>query len=146
VAEPNRLAPLPPRWPINAGISSKIVRDYAEIYVGNLNASQLAKTKMAKSVLDAGWSMFRNVLQYKSIATGGMARIVSERRTTQVCSCCGWIPDSSPKGRGALGWVCSNCRAVHDRDINSALNILCVGLERQALVGEILALYGGEDV
>jgi len=123
--------------------STKIVRDHAEIYVGNVNAAQLAKTKMAKSVLDAGWSALRNMLSYKSIATGGVMRIVSERWTTQVCSCCGCIPDSSPKGMGALGmrhWVCSDCGESHDRDVNAARNILRVGLERQALAGEIPVL------
>jgi hypothetical protein len=43
-------------------------------------------------------------------------------------------------------WVCSDCGAVHDRNIYSARNILCVGLERQALVGEILAFSAGKTL
>jgi len=122
--------------------SAQIVRDHAEIYVGDVSPSNLKRTKMAKSVSDAGWAMLRNMLSYKSIATGGIMRVVSERFTSQTCSCCGTIPDSSPKGMGALGirhWQCSDCGADHDRDVNAAQNILRVGLERQPPVVEILA-------
>ena len=120
--------------------TSKIARDHVEIYVGDVNASGLKRTKMAKSVGDAGWSMFRNMLSYKAIALGGKCVVVSERWTSQMCSCCGTIPASSPKGMGALGirrWVCSDCGADHDRDVNAAQNILRVGLERQPLAVEI---------
>ena len=64
----------------------------------------------------------------------------NERYTTQTCSCCGCISDSSPKGRAGLRirqWNCPECGASHDRDVNAARNILRVGLEHQALVGEI---------
>jgi IS605 OrfB family transposase len=121
--------------------SAKIARENELIVVGDVNAAGLAKTPMAKSVLDAGWSMFRNMLEYK--ASRHRARYVEadERWTTQTCSSCGTIPASSPKGRGALGirhWVCSDCGESHDRDVNAARNILRVGLERQAPVEEIL--------
>lgn len=55
--------------------------------------------------------------------------------TTQTCSCCGSIPASSPKGRAGLRireWVCSDCGAQHDRDVNAAKNILARGLARLA--------------
>jgi len=123
-------------------VSSKIVRDHAEIYVGDVSASKLAGTQMAKSIYDAGWAMLRKMLAYKSIATGGVMRIVSERWTSQACSCCGGIPGSSPKGMSALGirhWVCSDCGETHDRDVNAARNILRVGLERQPPAAEIPA-------
>lgn len=123
--------------------STRLVETYDRIVVGDVSASRLAKTKMAKSVLDAGWSAFRSMLQYKSIATGAETIVVNERMTSQTCSCCGSIPASSPKGMGALGirhFVCSDCGASHDRDTNAARNILRVGAERRAPVVEILAL------
>lgn len=40
-------------------LSTRLVKENSAIFVGNVNASGLAKTKMAKSVLDAGWSTFR---------------------------------------------------------------------------------------
>lgn len=44
-------------------LSTSLVRRYGAIFVGNVNASALAKTRQAKSVLDAGWSQFRTYLQ-----------------------------------------------------------------------------------
>jgi putative transposase len=113
--------------------TNKIARDHAEIYVGDVNASQLKRTKMAKSIGDAGWTMFRNMLSYKAIALGGKCEVVSERWTTQTCSSCGSLPQSRPKGIAGLGirhFECSDCGTLHDRDVNAALNILRVGLER----------------
>jgi IS605 OrfB family transposase len=108
-------------------LSARIVREFDYIAVGNVNAAGLAKTSMAKSVLDAGWSSFRSMLKYKSIATGAWYDEVNERFTTQTCSSCGTLPDSRPKGIAGLGireWKCSDCGCVHDRDQNAALNIL----------------------
>lgn len=108
-------------------LAARIVREFDYIAVGNVNAAGLAKTGMAKSVLDAGWSSFRNMLKYKSMATGAWYQEVDERFTTQTCSGCGALPDSRPKGIAGLGireWQCGGCGCVHDRDRNAALNIL----------------------
>lgn len=107
-------------------LSTSLARDYAFIAVGNVNAKRLARTRMAKSVLDAGWSSFRNMLAYKA------ARFVEvdEKFTTQTCSSCGSLPPERPKGIAGLGirsWDCSACGASHDRDVNAALNILRIG-------------------
>lgn len=120
--------------------STRIVRDNALIVVGNVSAAKLVKTKMAKSILDASWSMLRSQLAYKARRHGARFIEADERFTSQTCSCCGTIPASSPKGMSMLGirhWVCSNCGSSHDRDVNAAKNILRVGQERLALAGEI---------
>jgi len=83
-----------------------LVNDHAAIFVGNVNAQGLAKTKLAKSVLDAGWSAFRTMLKYKSQQAGVWFEEVNEAYTTQTCSCCG---------------------TTHDRDVNAAKNILAAG-------------------
>ncbi len=108
--------------------TTKIVRRFSHIYVGDVNAGGLAKTNMAKSVNDAGWSTFRNMLAYKSIKNGATYREVNERFSTQVCSGCGSI--AGPKGQTDLNkrdWVCVHCDCSHDRDVNAALNILRLG-------------------
>jgi len=45
--------------------SRKIVDQYQSIYVGDVNSRKLVKTRMAKSVLDAGWGMLKTLLQCK---------------------------------------------------------------------------------
>ena len=116
--------------------STTLVRENAAIFVGDVAAARLVKTKMAKSTLDAGWSSLKTMLEYKSHQAGIVFEVVNESYTTQTCSCCGVIPASSPKGRAGLGireWVCSDCGAAHDRDVNAARNILAAGHCRLAV-------------
>ena len=106
-------------------LSTRIVRKFDYIAVGNVNAAGLAKTRLAKSVLDAGWSSFRHMLRYKATAHGAWYEEVNESFSSRVCSFC--ASETGPKGVTDLGirrWVCSECGVSHDRDINSALNIL----------------------
>jgi IS605 OrfB family transposase len=115
--------------------TTQVVRENAFIVVGNVSSSSLAKTKMAKSVLDAGWFMLKTQLDYKSTAMQAEFVEVNETYTTQACSCCGAISSSSPKGRAGLGirkWTCAACGAHHDRDVNAAMNILALGHQRLA--------------
>jgi hypothetical protein len=60
--------------------SRRLVNQYRRITVGNVSASKLARTRMAKSVLDAGWSMLRGYLRYKSDHAGGWSIWKSMRR------------------------------------------------------------------
>lgn len=110
--------------------STKLTNEYGAIFVGNVSSSKLARTRMAKSVLDTSWNMLKTQLEYKAIARSVVYQEVNERNTTQTCSCCGAISASSPKGRAGLGireWTCCECGAAHDRDINAAKNILRLG-------------------
>ena len=112
--------------------STKLVRDNAAIFVGNVASAKLVKTKMAKSTLDAGWSMLKTMLEYKSHQAGIVFEEVSESYSTQTCSQCASI--EGPKGLKGLGirqWTCS-CAAEHDRDVNAARNIAARGHARLA--------------
>lgn len=119
-------------------LSARIVTEFDYIAVGNVNASGLAKTKMAKSVNDVSWSSFRNMLRYKAITHGATVEEVCEKFTSQTCSTCGDMPESRPKGIAGLGirdWVCSSCGVLHNRDVNAALNILLRSGHRAPAVG-----------
>jgi IS605 OrfB family transposase len=113
--------------------STLLVRQYDQIFIGDVSSTRLAKTRMAKSVLDAGWGLLRDQLRYKGEYAGRTVEIVNERFTTRACSGCGAL--TGPAGRTGLvvrQWECSECGAKHDRDINAARNILTVGLRCRA--------------
>lgn len=116
-------------------LSASLVSKHAAIFVGNVSSAKLVKTKKAKSTLDAGWSMFKTMLEYKCRWAGIVYEEVNEAYTTQTCSSCRTIPATSPKGLAGLNkrrWTCCNCNSEHDRDVNAALNIRAVGLGRLA--------------
>jgi putative transposase len=107
--------------------STALAKEYGLIVIGDVSPSKLAQTRMAKSVLDAGWADFKRQLSYKAIMHGGSTLEVCERMSTQLCSSCGSLPPERPKGIAQLGirrWTCSDCGTAHDRDVNAARNIL----------------------
>jgi putative transposase len=108
--------------------STKVVAENGAVFVGNVSGSRLVKTTMAKSTYDAGWAMFKTMLEYKCHQAGVIFKVVDECYSTQTCNECGVI--AGPKGRAGLkkrSWSCV-CGAVHDRDINAAINIRARGL------------------
>ena len=114
--------------------TTQLVKDNALIVVGDVRTTQFnsKKGKLAKSVYDAGWFELKRQLNYKCENAGCRFEIVSERYTTQTCSCCGDM-SSSLSGRAGLRireWTCATCGTRHDRDINASKNILAVGLNR----------------
>jgi putative transposase len=115
-------------------LSKGLADEFGLIVVGNVSPSKLARTGMAKSIHDAGWATFKDMLAYKTHLRGGRFLEVPEAYTTQVCSECGALPSSRPRGIADLGireWAC-DCGAVHDRDVNAAKNILRLGLQSLA--------------
>lgn len=115
--------------------SRMLVNQYQQIVVGDVSSSKLVKTRMAKSVLDAGWGALKNQLAYKSEHAGRQFQVVNENYTTRACGNCGAL--TGPKGVGHLvvrQWECADCGAVHDRDVNAARNILTAGLRCRASV------------
>jgi putative transposase len=116
-------------------LSAQLSKEYGLIVIGDVSPSRLAQTRMAKSVLDAGWSDLKRCLSYKTHLRGGSTLEVSEFMTTQTCSTCGSLPPSRPRGIAGLRnrtWQCDDCGTVHDRDVNAARNILAIGLDSLA--------------
>jgi len=107
-------------------LSTQIVRENQAVYVENLSVSGLARTRLAKSVHDAGWGRFVAMLEYKAARYGRtFARINRFAPTSQVCSACGAL--DGPKPLHVRSWTCKECGTVHDRDVNAAINILAAG-------------------
>ena len=104
----------------------KLVRDNQAVYAEDLCVSGLARTRLAKSVHDAGWSQFLRLIEEKAAQYGREFRRVGRfEPTSQVCSACG-VTDG-PKPLNIREWMCAACGTVHDRDVNAAKNVLALG-------------------
>jgi putative transposase len=116
--------------------SRRIIDRYQTIVVGDVSSLKLAKTRMAKSVLDAGWGRLKQMLQYKGEHAGRSVQIVHERFTTRACSSCDRLTGpSGPRQLVVRRWCCAACGAEHDRDVNAARNILARSRCRTAVCG-----------
>src|SRR6266851_5047530 len=103
-------------------LSTRLIRDNQAVAVEDLAVKGLARTRMAKSVHDAGWSAFVAILEYKARLYGReFHRIGRFIPTSQTCSACG-VKDG-PKPLHVRAWQCRRCGAWLDRDINAAVNI-----------------------
>jgi putative transposase len=103
-------------------LSTKLIRENQAVAVEDLAVKGLARTRLAKSVHDAGWSAFASMLEYKATRYGRtFVRIGRFEPTSQVCSQCG-VQDG-PKPLHVRVWTCPACGAVLDRDINAAVNV-----------------------
>ncbi|MGW0827305.1 RNA-guided endonuclease InsQ/TnpB family protein, partial [Streptomyces sp. NPDC002845] len=103
-------------------LSTRLVSENQGVAVESLSVTGLARTKLAKSVHDAGWSQFVNMLEYKAARYGRtLIRIGRFEPTSQTCSTCGAV--DGPKPLDVREWTCSACGTVHDRDINAAINV-----------------------
>ena len=106
--------------------STRIIRDSQAVYVEDLCVAGLGRTRLAKSVHDAGWSAFTALLEYKAARhRRTFARTGRFEPTSQVCSACG--TKDGPKPLHIREWTCAACGTVHDRDVNAARNILALG-------------------
>lgn len=109
--------------------TTKLIKRYDRIFVGNVSSSKLVKTNMAKSVSDASWAAFKSSLEYKAIRFGVDFKIVNESFSTVTCSNC-LNKTKQLSGLSTLEvreWICEHCGTLHNRDINAAINILRTG-------------------
>jgi putative transposase len=106
-------------------LSTAIIRDNQAVYVEDLCVVGLGRTRLAKSVHDAGWGSFTGLLEYKAARYGRtFARVDRFFPSTRMCSVCGRVNDKMTLNVRA--WDCP-CGAAHDRDVNAAKNIKAVG-------------------
>ncbi len=120
--------------------STMIIRENQAVFVEDVCVAGLARTRLAKSVHDAGWAMFTRMLEEKAARYGRVfVKVDRWFPSSQLCSVCG-VRD----GRKPLSvrvWTCLGCGVVHDRDLNAARNILAAGrAERRNACGETVSL------
>ncbi len=107
-------------------VALRLVRDNQAVYAEDLAVSGLLRTRLARSVADAGWSQLMRCVEEKAAQYGRtFARIGRFEPTSQMCSACG-VKDG-PKPLSVREWACAACGTIHDRDVNAAKNILALG-------------------
>jgi putative transposase len=116
-------------------LSTQIIRENQAVYVENLSVKGLARTRLSKSIQDAGWSMFVAMLEYKAARYGrAFHRVDRWLPSSQTCHVCFVI--DGPKPLNVRTWTCGACGTEHDRDVNAARVILAAGrAERQNACG-----------
>lgn len=109
-------------------LSTRIIRENQTVSVEDLNVAGLQKNKcLAKSIADASWSEFVRQLEYKAAWHGrAFVKISRWYPSSQICSSCGHQDGKKPLS--VREWVCPECGASHDRDVNAAININTAGL------------------
>ena len=100
--------------------ANNLLKKYDVVAVEDLNVKGLARTRLAKSILDAGWSSFLSILTNKAVNAGLLVIPVKASGTSQDCSSCG---DKVPKKLHIRWHDCPNCGCSLDRDHNAARNI-----------------------
>ena len=103
-------------------LSTALIRDNQAVAVEDLAVRGLGRSRMAKSVHDAGWASFVGMLEYKARLYGReFHRIGRFVPTSRTCSACG-VKDGN-KPLHVRAWQCPSCGAWLDRDVNAAVNV-----------------------
>lgn len=105
--------------------TTRIIRENQAVFVEDLCIKGLARSRLAKSIHDAGWGMFTRLLEEKAARYGRtFGKVDRWFPSTRMCSMCGAIGDKKPLH--VREWTCG-CGTIHDRDLNAAMNILAAG-------------------
>jgi putative transposase len=107
-------------------VSTRLVTENDLIAIENLTLGFMNRNgHLSLSSHDAGFGLFRQMLEYKAESAGIQVIAVNPSNTTQACSGCGSIV---PKGLSVRVHACPDCGLVLDRDVNAARNILTLAL------------------
>jgi IS605 OrfB family transposase len=108
-------------------LSTRLVREHQTVCVETLNVAGLGRSNLAKSIHDAGWGQFTQMLDYKARLYGRrLVKVDQWYPSSQLCSNCGRNDGNKPLK--VRTWTCPACGTTHDRDLNAAKNVLAEGL------------------
>ena len=114
-------------------LSYRLINENQVISLEGLRVRNMVRNRhLAKSISDAGWSEFARKIQYKADWYGRTVKVIDTfAPTSKKCSICGHINKELKLSQRV--WVCRNCRVVHDRDHNAAVNIDQIGRDTPEL-------------
>ncbi|WP_370414667.1 RNA-guided endonuclease InsQ/TnpB family protein [Streptomyces fradiae] len=102
--------------------SHRLTRDNQAVYCETLNVRGMGRTRLAKSVYDAGWAQFVGFLEYKAKRRGrSFAKVDSRFPSSRICSSCGRRDGAKPLW--VRTWTCPGCGVRLDRDWNAGKTI-----------------------
>lgn len=113
-------------------LSSQLMRENETVVVEELCIKGMFRSKRyIHSIADASWGEFVRQLEYKSEWYGReLIKIDCLCPSTKTCSSCGYLSPSMSES--VCEWQCRDCRALRDRDVNAAKNMLAAGLSVSA--------------
>jgi putative transposase len=114
-------------------VSKWLVANYDLIAYEDLKIRNMARSNLAKSIMDAAWGMLIYCVSYKAESAGRWAVPVNPKGTTQKCSRCG---EKVPKGLSQRQHNCPHCGLSLGRDENAAINILSLGMSDVVIKAE----------
>ena len=104
-------------------LSKQLVRENQAVAVEQLNVRGLARTRLAKSIHDAGWAMFLRYLEEGCDRHGrAFRKAPAGFPSSRLCAVCG--THTGPKPLQVRRFTCNGCGSVLDRDFNAAVNVL----------------------
>jgi len=103
-------------------LSTDVCREHDLVVHEDLTIRNMARNKrLSRSIHDASWGMFLQMVGYKAVRGGTHAVSVRAHGTSQECSGCGVVVS---KSLGTRTHRCGDCGLVLDRDVNAAINVL----------------------
>lgn len=106
-------------------LSKELADSYDLIAIEDVDMKALSNKGFGngKATLDNGYGMFTSMLEYKLMWRGKqLVRVDKFFPSSQLCSCCGY-QNKAVKDLSIRKWTCPQCGTIHDRDLNSAINI-----------------------
>lgn len=101
--------------------STRIAKENHTVILEDLNVAGMVKSSLSKHILDAGWSTFRTMLEYKTTVVA-----INPKYTSQTCNDCGAKDAKSRISQSKF--VCTSCGVESNADENAAKNILGKGI------------------
>ncbi len=101
--------------------STRIAKENHTVFMEDLNIKGMVRSKLSKCISDAGWGLFRTMLEYKTNVVA-----INPKFTSQTCNDCGTRDSKSRLSQSKF--VCTSCGVESNADVNAAKNILDKGI------------------
>ncbi|MBG5923196.1 RNA-guided endonuclease InsQ/TnpB family protein [Providencia rettgeri] len=114
-------------------LSRRLINENQVVCVESLKVKNMIRNpKLSKAISDASWGEFTRQLKYKADWFGRTFVAIDQFfPSSKRCSACGYT--LTKLSLNVRSWLCPDCGADHDRDINAAINIKAAGLAVLAL-------------